>query len=63
MYMPLHYTANTSSLAMKKSKQSDVNVFNSKFGVLFSSQDTAVTQEIMFQLKCKQPRIRLVFFF
>jgi ATP-dependent DNA helicase RecQ len=61
MYIPLHYAISASSLAMEMCIPPPTDIYNSKFGILFSSQDDNVTREIVSQLNLACPRIKLVF--
>ena len=61
MYIPLQHAVNASSLAMDRCHPPPANIYESKFGVLFSSQDEDVTTEIVSQLSSKCSRIKLLF--
>jgi len=61
MYIPLQHAINASLLATERSKVPVCDIYDAKFGVLFSNQDREVTTEIVSQLNSSCPRIKLVF--
>jgi superfamily II DNA helicase RecQ len=61
MYMPMLFMGPAAMLAKELSRSGVNDVYDSQFGILYSKQDDCVTNEILSNLKCDQPRIRLVF--
>jgi len=61
MYMPMFFMGPAAMLAKELCPCAVNDIYDSKFGILFSKQDDVVTNEITSQLKSDHPRIRLVF--
>ena len=60
MYMPMQYMAEAAAAA-KDLFPDTINIYNSPWATIFSSQDELIRKEIFSQLRMENPRIRLVF--